>query len=411
MRQTLVRNEHGTHNPVREAMVYRRMQEERQLSNRKLAAQLNKSEASIRNRLKYLEVYDRYEAVGDEDPIEKIGSLTQAHIDLCLQMPFALRQTWLAAGANMRIVDWIRPRGDQPSWSRFGDIEAAGLVSLISPDFLEFRDGIKRSIALADWAVQHLGYFPAAAYLRPVMQLKLPVQVLDTLPRQITAGQLKVLLPPDAWTAAMSECASRASGEAEAVSLARILVRTALRAAGIDPLSIASPKELAEHEFVLAGPELIRTADFLTLDEQFMLASFAHENPGAISQEALRLTVDDFRDRRTGTPDQKAAAEPPAEILEVLRHHVGQLLDAQSQTATDTQPREVLVAQITSVLFHDDDGQPLVDEPISLLLQERLTRIPPPELGLLADLLDHQADSYGEVVDHWRAAALLASDR
>jgi len=62
--------------------------------------------------------------------------------------------------------------------------------------------------------------------------------------------------------------------------------------------------------------------------------------------------------------------------------------------------------------LQDDDGQLLVDEPVSLLLQERLTMIQPPELALLADLLDDDVDSYEKAIDRWRAAAeLLTSDQ
>jgi ParB family chromosome partitioning protein len=411
MRQTLVRNDHGTHNAVREALVYERMKADRKLSNRGLAAQLNTSEATIRNRLKYLEVYERYEAVDGEDPIEKIGSFTQAQIDLYHQLPLELGKTWLTAGADMRIKDWVRLKGAQPLTNRLGEIVDAGLASLISPDWFEFRDTVAQALALADWAKQHLGVFSAEGYLRPVMQLQLPVQVLDSLPRQITDGQLAVLLPPDSWAAVMTECASRASDGSEAVALASILVRAALRTAGIDPLSIASTKELAKHDFVLAGPELIRSADFLTLDEQSLLAMFAHTNPGDTAQDAIRLTVEHFRNRRTGAPSQDGSAEPPAQLQDVLQHHVDQLLKAQRQASTEFLPAEDLVAHITSILLQDDDRH-LVDEPVSLLLQERLTMIQPPELALLADLLDDHGDSYEKAIDRWRAAAeLLASDR
>ena len=405
MRQTLVRNEHGTHNPVREAMVYQRMMKQHQISNRDLAKLVGKSEATIRNRLKYLAVYERYEPVGDEDPIERIGSLTQAQIDLYDQLPFELRKPWIAAGANVRIREWVHPTADEMPEQRFAQIADSGLVGLISPKPYKFQLGVETILTLTDWAQQHLGvYFPAAEYLRPVMELALPVEVLDSLPRQILDGKATVLLPAEDWGKLLADCTSRASDDAEAVSLASSLVRRALRAAGIDPLSIASQVELDQHEIVLQAPELIRTADFLSLHEQFVLAVFAHKNPEPIAQEAMRLTVEHFRDRRTSALSQENSGEPPAKVHEVLQHRLAELVKAARQASTNSLPLEGLVTQITSHLLRDKHGKPVVEEAVYQLMQARLESIPQPELVLYTALLDSNISSLDKVIDQWRTA-------
>ena len=52
--QTLKRNQHGSHNPLLEGLVFKQMMKERRLSQRKLANQIAISEATIRNRLSYV---------------------------------------------------------------------------------------------------------------------------------------------------------------------------------------------------------------------------------------------------------------------------------------------------------------------------------------------------------------------
>ena len=87
MRQMLVRNLHGEHDPVQEARVYQRMMALGKLSNRQLAKQVSKSEAGIRNTLKYLDALEEYQPAEGENPEEVVGKLTMKQIELFLKIP------------------------------------------------------------------------------------------------------------------------------------------------------------------------------------------------------------------------------------------------------------------------------------------------------------------------------------
>lgn len=93
MRQTYKRNQHGTHNPVLLGQMFQRMKKERKLSNRKLAKEMEISEATIRNALLYA---DMVEEVRNHYAVEK---LTVQQIRLAKLLPPVTKNLWIAGGA------------------------------------------------------------------------------------------------------------------------------------------------------------------------------------------------------------------------------------------------------------------------------------------------------------------------
>src|SRR5215210_6809430 len=78
MRQTYKRNQHGTHDPVTLGQMFRRMMDERGISNRQLAEEINVSEGTVRNALllvKAAEVRNAYapsDSVKGDPPFEQM---------------------------------------------------------------------------------------------------------------------------------------------------------------------------------------------------------------------------------------------------------------------------------------------------------------------------------------------------
>jgi ParB/RepB/Spo0J family partition protein len=95
MRQTYKRNQHGTHNPVLLGQMFQRMKDERQLSNRALAKEMEVSEATIRNALLYA---DMVEEVRNDYAVEK---LTVQQVRLAKLLPPITKNLWIASGADI----------------------------------------------------------------------------------------------------------------------------------------------------------------------------------------------------------------------------------------------------------------------------------------------------------------------
>jgi len=152
-------------------------------------------------------------------------------------------------------------------------------------------------------------------------------------------------------------------------------------------------------------PELAGTAEFLSLDERYALATYAGLSPAAATQEAVKLTVEHFRERRSGVEGQEPRPESSGDIHEVLEQNMAMLLKAQRQALAGVpRPKKGLIKQVASWLMQDEQGQLLVDEAERQLFETRLASLPVPELVLVCDVLDPRVETYEQVIDNWRAA-------
>jgi len=101
MRQTYKRNQHGTHNPVKQGLLFQRMMDERELSQRALADEIDVSEGTIRNSLEYAK------AAGVRNDYA-FDDLTVKQVRAYNRLPQAVGDLWLDCGANLRLL-YVRP--------------------------------------------------------------------------------------------------------------------------------------------------------------------------------------------------------------------------------------------------------------------------------------------------------------
>lgn len=120
MRQTYKRNQHGTHNPVLLGRMFKRMMEERQFSQRDLAAQVDVSEGTIRNALEYVQAADvRNDYAFDKLSVKQIRAYNR--------LPRAVGDVWLNCGADLKALGgWAQAGLPDPYWAR--ELEDAGLL-------------------------------------------------------------------------------------------------------------------------------------------------------------------------------------------------------------------------------------------------------------------------------------------
>lgn len=95
MRQTYKRNQHGTHTPILLGRFFRRMMEDRGLSQRALAKEIEVSEGSIRNALHY----EQAAGVRNDYAWEK---LTVRQVRLYNHLPRSIGDLWLDTSANVK---------------------------------------------------------------------------------------------------------------------------------------------------------------------------------------------------------------------------------------------------------------------------------------------------------------------
>jgi ParB/RepB/Spo0J family partition protein len=97
MRQTYKRNQHGTHEPVAEGRMFRRMLEERGVSNRALAELVSVSESKIRTGLMYAEA-------ADQRPDFNFSELSVRQVRQYAHLPQVVGDAWIDGGADLEIT-------------------------------------------------------------------------------------------------------------------------------------------------------------------------------------------------------------------------------------------------------------------------------------------------------------------
>ena len=109
MHQTISRNLHGENDPVLLGRLYRRMMEERKLSNRALAAELHVTEGTIRHYLSYVEAAALRNSYAPTDADDQISRLTFRQITTYLSLPTHAHDEWLDGGASQEEAARLKP--------------------------------------------------------------------------------------------------------------------------------------------------------------------------------------------------------------------------------------------------------------------------------------------------------------
>jgi len=105
MRQTYKRNQHGTHNPVLLGQMFQQMMEERGLSQRALAKEVEVSEGTVRNALEYAKAAE----VRNDYAFEK---LSVKQIRLLNRLPEKIADLWLNYGAKIKDLWMVKTEED-----------------------------------------------------------------------------------------------------------------------------------------------------------------------------------------------------------------------------------------------------------------------------------------------------------
>lgn len=175
MRQTYKRNQHGTHNKVLLAKMFKRMGQERGLSLRKLAKEIDVSEGTIRNTIEYLKaVKVRNSYAPDNDSEAEIAGLSMRQVHLFNRLPETLGNMWLDSGADMKALlsgyEKMKARAKKLCYScsteeeYFRDLgeyyEGSGLLQYIKPvhNPEQFSRALERVKKWVTWEQKYFGH-------------------------------------------------------------------------------------------------------------------------------------------------------------------------------------------------------------------------------------------------------------
>ena len=155
-RQTFKRNQHGTHDPVKQGQMFKTMLELKKISQRELAKEIYVSEGTLRNSLIYAEIYEEHK---DEEFRDEICHLTVQQVRWYGMLPKVIAKAWLYGGADMKELESCIPQhwiGDSGHWERsdikafFQSVEETGLLEHLSWEHT--HKGLKRALKkIIEW--------------------------------------------------------------------------------------------------------------------------------------------------------------------------------------------------------------------------------------------------------------------
>jgi ParB/RepB/Spo0J family partition protein len=212
MRQTYKRNQHGTHDRVALGEMFGRMKEERDISNRELAKEINVSEGTIRNALIFAEAAELRKRYAPDKGATKddyyFSEMTTERARDYVKLPEGIRDKWLNAGAQ---PVWNPHTWGLPEEGYIEDLDyylgalAASGIAKVFDRRGPWDENAKLSYELMMWRSKHRRVVGDGIddYMRPVIEKRTirptAIEILNELP----IHNHKPLLTPEEWETAL----------------------------------------------------------------------------------------------------------------------------------------------------------------------------------------------------------------
>lgn len=312
--QTYMRNQHGTHDPLLEGLMFEEMlNSEGEFSNRALAKRLTISEGKIRQSLKYVEAYRmrlRYaesasgEPLSDEDhreQRERISGLTQRELEDYFNLPDVIRDRWLDALTPKFVSQRLRHQ-DPVAKGEFcltlERLATSGIAAATPDDSLQFGEAFDWMLEVDQWLQGRSTVEGLTSFAVACAPWLLPIRVLDLLPCRYDESGGEVVFPAETWTEFVTSACQRYEDEHDRYAMISARVGEWLRENGIDRSEVAG-LEVAELMNELSNaPDVLRTATFLSPDERVELWREIGFEFDEQSEEAMERVLADVQSRR-----------------------------------------------------------------------------------------------------------------
>lgn len=323
MRQTYKRNQHGTHDRVALGQMFRRMMEDRGISNRQLAKEINVSEGTIRNALLFAEAAElrnRYAlsagAANWQAKSDWFKDLTIRDARLYTALPEVIRDRWLNAGCP---DDWGLPEG--VVWEHLEDIlhYANELASTGIAKLLErgaWGDNVKAAYEVWVWRNKHRRLLGenVDAYIRPVVEMHsknpTPVQLLNSL--DLHNG--KPVLSPGEWAEALRAAWGHGAKVYEVFGLIKDAAKLKAGQTDIPAEELENPRTaLMKFEVERDAPDFTCEADIPLRDKHFLTYVGTGDGPIWSNRNA------EINNRPGDTGHKAAVGEGPGRRVSAVR--------------------------------------------------------------------------------------------
>jgi hypothetical protein len=302
-RETYKRNRGGKDSPVLLGRMFCAMMQERRLSCRKLAKEIDVPEATIRHHINYAKAADRRRRFVNGNCDREVAELNSHQVTIYLRLPEPMADAWLDAGAD--IADLTRYYEHDVS-ELTDPLRDADLFWLVEGDFVSFSKSLEYALNLADWHHRHEQLENLKAYVHPMAELRLPTGVLDHLPCRVRddGKSVQAVISPERWQTIVQDADQRTSDFAGLLAVLDSHIRVALREAGVDLSGVLGPAAAEMLQLLAEAPASIRDAEFLTLFERYELFTVPVDGvPEEQVEAAQDATLHHLRQRRMSTSD------------------------------------------------------------------------------------------------------------
>lgn len=415
MQETYKRNQHGRHDPLLEAEMFERMMRERGLTQRGLAEEVDISEGTVRNRLKYVEALRVRSACAPGDQArQEISQLSLRQIDSYLDLPQGLRDRWLDAGAEMSVFKCYFHEKDEELGKRtvtamelIQRVHGAGLGDLIDMRTFDFPRSAAYVFQLVKSKRQCFLVPNIEPFVRAVAELKLPVWTLDLLQFvQDNKGNVRPALTLERWTEILSDAQQHASGKQDLYEMILTGMRMTLEERGVNLDKVYGPKYARMVQDLQKSPEFIREADHLSVEEKWTLHQQGEGLPDEVALRCKQMVCELLRGHRRGEVSLGKLPSDGSHISFLFASCVQKIANeqkiAKEQELFTDRPR--LEAAVMEYLAQDERlAQAQVDgQEARQVLEKEIGELKPQMLALVAA---HVLRSRSPAIAHWLAAA------
>ncbi|MDZ4818545.1 MAG: ParB N-terminal domain-containing protein [Planctomycetota bacterium] len=404
--QCFKRNQHGSHNPVLEGRLFAEVMKLGKLSGRKLAEKFGVSEALVRNRMEYVEAAELRTLCAPITAVGDISALTQLQVRGYLKLPAGIRDKWIDAGADERVVEFVWR--DFSFGSALHNLATFGLDEFVSSKHDEFWPSLCQAVEYQRNADQMRGGGVANAkdYVCAASHLNLPPIVMNLLPLRKNGRTLTAVLSQTDWERVLQSGVNAAKSKNAVLGQIQSAVQAVLAERGIDPLTVLAPAKVREIQLLQQAPPYLQDATWLSLEEQLTVLQLILQRKDESLENAVRLVIEETRVERC--EGKKRRGKDGGSIEERLNKHLLVLRGARRQqgllTMLEGETGETsLVRSLAHVL-----GEASNSEDVLTLIKERVVSAPAPERALLACIAAGVRDPH-EYIGVWFAQVMAAT--
>ena len=428
-RQTYKRNQHGEHNPVLLGRMFRQMMEQRGLSGRALAEEIDISEGTVRNALIYADAEQVRNCYAGEDRTAEISALSVRGVRTYLALPEGIRDPWLTAGADASALleaGTFTVNGEKIFVDRPEDRGA-----LVSAGLHEPLKAFPFSYARELWIVrEHLerasSVLPGLVdYIKPLIQAGYNADiVVGCVPVRSKDGRWQFVATPERWAEIVNEADARANAAgSDFLAITQAMIRLELKGRGEDH-DLTDPRVIECYERLKDGPDYVRLSSIIALEDKLKLADAVAALPQDIRDRVGPEAVKTLEARdgwMTATADEVEDITGDAISAAAVGSIKERWASLTVQDAVDSAVSEIRREQATERSSErSNELRPLVDAVVSemaqhhsistghigklhalTVLRRRLEAVPAPELRLMVALMTGEPAT----ADVWLSAA------